>query len=106
MALVLVSSAPAWAVDAPFPCRRQAAVRWRFSMTLLKIYTGAAPVLRRRARPLRRVTAATRKLAEDMLETMRAAPGVGLAAPQAGIAERVIVLEYDAARHMRATPGA
>ena len=74
------------------------------AMALLKIYTGAAPVLRRRARPIRRVSAATRKLAEDMLETMRAAPGVGLAAPQVGVSERLIVVEYDDARYMLANP--
>ena len=64
-------------------------------MALLKIYTGAAPVLRRRARPIRRVTAATRQLAEDMLETMRAAPGVGLAAPQVGVPLRLAVIEVE-----------
>src|SRR5437764_144293 len=73
-------------------------------MTLLKIYTGAAPVLRRRARPIRRITAVTRKLAEDMLATMRAAPGVGLAAPQVGISERLIVVEYEDAHYALANP--
>jgi peptide deformylase len=35
------------------------------------------------------------QLAEDMVETMYAAPGVGLAAPQVGVAERLIVLDVD-----------
>lgn len=73
-------------------------------MALLKIYTGAAPVLRRKARPLRRVDASTRKLAADMLETMRVAPGVGLAAPQVGIPERLIVVEYDDDQYALANP--
>ena len=34
------------------------------------------------------------QLLDDMLETMRAAPGVGLAAPQIGVSQRVIVVEY------------
>ena len=50
-------------------------------------------VLRRRARPVRRVSAEIRRLMDDMVETMRAAPGVGLSAPQVGLELRVIVLE-------------
>ncbi len=53
----------------------------------------ADPVLRRRARPVGRVDAAVRQLMDDMLATMRAAPGVGLAAPQVGMPLRVIVVE-------------
>jgi len=64
-------------------------------VALLKIYTGAAPVLRRKAKPIRKVDARLRKLAADMLDTMRDAPGVGLAAPQIGISERLIVVEYE-----------
>ncbi len=64
-------------------------------VSLLKIYTGAAPVLRRKAKPIRKVDARLRKLAADMLDTMRDAPGVGLAAPQIGISERLIVVEYE-----------
>lgn len=73
-------------------------------MSILKIYTGAAPVLRRKAKPLRRIDKATRKLAADMLETMRVAPGVGLAAPQVGISERLIVVEFDGADYALANP--
>ncbi|MEM5776238.1 MAG: peptide deformylase, partial [Anaerolineaceae bacterium] len=39
-------------------------------------------------------TPATQVLIDDMIETLRAAPGVGLAAPQIGISERLIVIEY------------
>ncbi len=73
-------------------------------MAILKIYEGSAPVLRRKARPLRRVDAATRKLAADMLETMREAPGVGLAAPQIGRSERLIVVEYEDEHYALANP--
>jgi len=73
-------------------------------MALLRIYEGSAPVLRRKARPLRRVDASTRKLAADMLETMREAPGVGLAAPQIGRSERLIVVEYEDEQYALANP--
>jgi peptide deformylase len=51
------------------------------------------PVLRQVARPVRRVDRAVRQLMDDMVETMRDAPGVGLAAPQVGLDLRVIVVE-------------
>jgi peptide deformylase len=49
--------------------------------------------LRTQAQPVTRFDAALQQLAEDMLETMYAAPGVGLAAPQVGVAKRVIVVD-------------
>ena len=52
------------------------------------------PVLRRKAKKVEKISAEVRKLIEDMIDTMRAAPGVGLAAPQVGVSERVIVVEY------------
>jgi len=51
------------------------------------------PVLRRVAQPVRRVDGQVRQLMDDMVETMREAPGVGLAAPQVGVGWRVIVVE-------------
>lgn len=51
------------------------------------------PVLKQKAKPLAQVDAGTRKLVSDMFETMYAADGVGLAAPQVGVLERVIVLD-------------
>ena len=51
------------------------------------------PILRRRARLVRRVTPAIQELMDDMVETMRDAPGVGLAAPQVNVPLRVIVVE-------------
>lgn len=51
------------------------------------------PLLKKKAQPLARVDADTRKLVSDMFETMYAADGVGLAAPQIGVLQRVIVLD-------------
>ena len=51
------------------------------------------PVLRRVAEPVTAVDDRIKSLADDMLETMYAAPGIGLAAPQIGISERLVVLD-------------
>jgi peptide deformylase len=59
-----------------------------------EIVTSPAPVLRTRAHKVREVTPDVRQLLEDMVETMRAAPGVGLAAPQVGVSQRLIVVEF------------
>jgi len=52
------------------------------------------PVLRRKAHKVTEFDKELQVLIEDMIETMRQAPGVGLAAPQIGISKRVIVMEY------------
>lgn len=51
------------------------------------------PLLKQKARPVARVDDSIRTLVKDMFETMYAADGVGLAAPQVGILQRVIVLD-------------
>jgi peptide deformylase len=51
------------------------------------------PVLKQKAKPVARVDDTTRTLVKDMFETMYAADGVGLAAPQVGVLQRVIVLD-------------
>ncbi|MGC1376472.1 MAG: peptide deformylase [Anaerolineales bacterium] len=51
-------------------------------------------VLRRKARPVTKFDEKLQSLIDDMVETMRAEPGVGLAAPQVDVSERVIVVEY------------
>lgn len=63
-------------------------------MPLLPILTSENPVLRQRARKVRAVSPTVRRLIDDMVEIMRAAPGVGLAAPQIGVGQRVIVVEF------------
>ena len=63
-------------------------------MTILKIVTLPEPVLRRKTRAITRFDAALQTLIDNMIETMREAPGVGLAAPQVGRSDRLIVVEY------------
>ena len=64
-------------------------------MAILDIRTFGDPVLRQRARAVEKITDVHRRLVADMLETMREAPGVGLAAPQVGVLERVFVWEVE-----------
>jgi len=59
----------------------------------LEIVTYPDSILLREARPVHRITRRVRRLARDMLETMYAASGVGLAAPQVGVLRRVIVVD-------------
>jgi peptide deformylase len=63
-------------------------------MALRKIITLPEPVLRRKARTINTFDKNLQTLIDDMIETMREAPGVGLAAPQVNISERLIVVEY------------
>ncbi len=63
-------------------------------MTLRKIVTLPEPVLRRKAHAVTKFDKNLQTLIDDMVETMREAPGVGLAAPQIGLSERLIVVEY------------
>jgi len=62
-------------------------------MAVLDIVTLGDPRLRRKSKSIRKFNQNLRQLSEDMVETMRAAHGVGLAAPQIGINERLIVGE-------------
>ncbi len=64
-------------------------------MEIVTVSSPNAAVLRRRARPVGRVTPQVRALIDGMVETMRAAQGLGLAAPQVGVSLRVIVAEVD-----------
>jgi len=63
-------------------------------MTLRKIVTLPDPVLKRKAHTVNKFDKNVHTLIDDMVETMREAPGVGLAAPQIGLSERIIVVEY------------
>jgi peptide deformylase len=62
-------------------------------MAILPIITAPDPRLQRRAKPVAKVDASIRRLMDDMLETMYQAPGIGLAAPQVGVLQRVIVVD-------------
>lgn len=63
-------------------------------MTIHNIYTFTEEVLRQKAQPVETFDETLQNLVKDMVETMRAAPGVGLAAPQIGVPKRVIVVEF------------
>lgn len=62
-------------------------------MALLKILHFPDPRLRKKATPIAKVTDAIRQLADDMLETMYDAPGVGLAANQINVQKRIVVID-------------
>jgi len=62
-------------------------------MAKLDILIAPHPTLKQKAAPVAAVDDRIRGLADDMLETMYAAPGIGLAAPQVGVLERLIVVD-------------
>jgi peptide deformylase len=62
-------------------------------MAKLRIITLPDPILRKTSAPIERIDSGVLKLADDMLETMYAAPGVGLAAVQVGELRRLVVLD-------------
>jgi peptide deformylase len=63
-------------------------------MTIRAIIKVPEPVLRRKARKVIEFGPDLQELIDDMVATMRVAPGVGLAAPQINVSQRVIVVEY------------
>ncbi len=64
-------------------------------MALYPILFIPDPMLRQRAEPVTVFDDSLRTLLDDMLETMYAAPGIGLAGPQIGVAKRVIVIDLE-----------
>lgn len=64
-------------------------------MALRNITLEGDEVLRKKCREVTEVTDRIRMLIDDMVETMRNADGVGLAAPQVGVLRRVVVVEVD-----------
>lgn len=62
-------------------------------MALRNIVEEGDPILRKHARPVQEVTPRIREMLEDMLETLRANNGVGLAGPQIGVLRRIFVAE-------------
>ncbi len=62
-------------------------------MAILPIITAPDPRLKKVCKAVERVDDDIRRLMDDMYETMKAAPGVGLAAPQVGVLQRVIVVD-------------
>ena len=62
-------------------------------MAIRNIILEGDPMLRKKSKPVREVTDHIRETLEDMVETMRQANGVGLAAPQVGVMRRMFVAE-------------
>ena len=73
-------------------------------MSLLDIHVLGSPILRQETTPVAEVTDEVRTLIDDMFETMYAAQGIGLAAPQVGRTERVAVVDVDGARYALINP--
>ncbi len=73
-------------------------------MAILPIRTFGDPVLRRRAAEVGSADEALRKLMRDLRDTVIAAPGVGLAAPQIGVPRRVFVWSYEGSEGALANP--
>ena len=66
-------------------------------MATLPILKYPDPILKKKSRPVLKIDPAIRQLIQDMAETMYAAPGVGLAAPQVGCSLRLAVVDISPA---------
>src|SRR5437588_6353912 len=64
-------------------------------MAIHKIITSENPILRQKGKKIHRFDASIPKLIDDMFETMHAARGVGLAAPQIALSLRILVAEFE-----------
>lgn len=64
-------------------------------MALLDIHVFGSPILREETTPVAEITDEVQRLIDDMFETMYAAKGIGLAAPQVGRTERLAVIDVD-----------
>ncbi|MFA0757558.1 MAG: hypothetical protein PVTTEEND_001525 [Candidatus Fervidibacter sp.] len=64
-------------------------------MAVRKVIVLGNPILRQKAKPVRQITKGERQLIDDLLETMDAHEGVGLAAPQVGILQRIFVARWE-----------
>jgi len=73
-------------------------------MATLTILTKGNPILKKKAKAVKKVLPSHVKLMDEMVETMRQAPGIGLAAPQVGVSERIIVVEVENNLYCLANP--
>ncbi|HEY1096933.1 MAG TPA: peptide deformylase [Alphaproteobacteria bacterium] len=73
-------------------------------MALLPLHLVPDPVLRQIARPVDKITPSVLQLLDDMLETMYAEEGIGLAAPQVGVTQRLIVMDVSPRDAEQLTP--
>ena len=77
----------------PCACRYRRPDRYSGPMAPYVIRLFGDPVLKQRALPVTDIDGSLARLSEDMIETMRAAPGLGLAAPQVGVMKRLFVYQ-------------
>lgn len=73
-------------------------------MAILPIYTYGDEVLKKVAKPLKKVDDKTQRLIDDMFETMEQANGIGLAAPQVGVSLRLIVVDVSSVKDHKHIP--
>ena len=73
-------------------------------MAILKVLEYPHPILHQKAEKVAEVNAEVRRLLDDMLETMYDDDGVGLAAPQVGVLQRMLVLDYERDEHSKGNP--
>jgi peptide deformylase len=71
---------------------------------LMEVLTNQNPVLRKISKPVRAVTKEIRDLISNMEETMKVAPGIGLAAPQVGVLQRIIIADIGDGLHVLINP--
>lgn len=64
-------------------------------MAIRRIVKEGDPILRQKCRPVEKITPRILELLDDMVDTMRKADGVGLAAPQVGVLRRIVVIECE-----------
>ena len=64
-------------------------------MAVLKIQTNDSLILRQEAAPVEEISADIHPFIENMFETMYAAQGIGLAAPQVGVSKRIVVIDIE-----------
>jgi peptide deformylase len=73
-------------------------------MAIFKIVEIGDPVLREKAKKVTKISDALQRLLDDMAETMYAANGIGLAAPQVGLSKRIIVVDAGQGLHALINP--
>ncbi|MCS6988017.1 MAG: peptide deformylase [Chloroherpetonaceae bacterium] len=73
-------------------------------MAILPIYTYGDAVLKKVAKPIKKVDDKIQKLIDDMFETMAQANGIGLAAPQVGVSIRLMVVDVSCVKECKHIP--
>lgn len=86
--------------------RKGRATGQRYSVAIRSIIRFPDPRLRRKAEPIAEIDGEVRALANDLTDTMHAAPGIGITAPHVGVLRRLVViqLEGDAIPHISINP--